>query len=155
MRDPMAMKPLALGQTDDSYVLASETVAFDVIGDIVLNTASQQYGGYTIPRVDQILSKYAEMSYNKYVDKYINKCKMTKEDAEKLAWEDTVRDVQQGWQGWEYKFNSVASSRGDYPFITVTMGLATDRFGKMIAIEGFNNHKNGQGKGCRISHLGK
>lgn len=32
MRDPMAMKPLVLGQTDDAYVLASETVAFDVIG---------------------------------------------------------------------------------------------------------------------------
>lgn len=32
MRDPMAMKPLALGQTDDSYILASETVAFDVVG---------------------------------------------------------------------------------------------------------------------------
>lgn len=32
LRDPMAMKPLALGQTDDVFVVASETVAFDVIG---------------------------------------------------------------------------------------------------------------------------
>ena len=29
-------------------------------------------------------------------------------------------DFEQGFQGWEYKFNSVASSRGDYPFITMT-----------------------------------
>ena len=48
-----------------------EDVAFDVIGDIVLSAASQQYGGFTIPQADQILEKYAEKSYTKYVKKYI------------------------------------------------------------------------------------
>ena len=28
-----------------------------------------------------------------------------------------------GWQGIEYKLNTVGSSRGDYPFVTVTLGL--------------------------------
>lgn len=31
LRDPMAMKPLILGQTNDHFVVASESVAFDVI----------------------------------------------------------------------------------------------------------------------------
>lgn len=31
LRDPMAMKPLALGKTDDMFMVASETVAFDVM----------------------------------------------------------------------------------------------------------------------------
>ena len=31
LRDPMAMKPLVLGETDDHFVVASETVAFDVM----------------------------------------------------------------------------------------------------------------------------
>ena len=31
LRDPMAMKPLVLGETDDHFVVASETVAFDVV----------------------------------------------------------------------------------------------------------------------------
>lgn len=35
-------------------------VAFDVIGDIVLSAASQQYGGFTVPEVDKILEPYAE-----------------------------------------------------------------------------------------------
>lgn len=35
-------------------------VAFDVIGDIVLSAASQQYGGFTVPSVDLILEPYAE-----------------------------------------------------------------------------------------------
>ena len=35
-------------------------VAFDVIGDIVLSAASQQYGGFTVPNVENILAPYAE-----------------------------------------------------------------------------------------------
>ena len=45
-------------------------VAFDVIGDIVLSAASQQYGGFTVPNVEEILAPYAEKSYGKYVEKY-------------------------------------------------------------------------------------
>ena len=40
-------------------------VAFDVIGDIVLSAASQQYGGFTVPSVENILAPYAEKSYAK------------------------------------------------------------------------------------------
>ncbi len=46
-------------------------VAFDVIGDIVLSAASQQYGGFTVPEVDKILEPYAEKSYKRNLDKYI------------------------------------------------------------------------------------
>ena len=45
-------------------------VAFDVIGDIVLSAASQQYGGFTVPSVDLILEPYAQKSYDKYIEKY-------------------------------------------------------------------------------------
>ena len=45
-------------------------VAFDVIGDIVLSAASQQYGGFTVPSADLILDNYAEKSYGN-MDKYI------------------------------------------------------------------------------------
>ena len=41
-------------------------VAFDVIGDIVLSAASQQYGGFTVPSVDLLLEPFAEKSYEKY-----------------------------------------------------------------------------------------
>ena len=44
----------------------SLAVAFDVIGDVVLSTASQQYGGFTVPEIDKILAPYAEKSYAKY-----------------------------------------------------------------------------------------
>ena len=39
--------------------------AFDVMGDIILSTAAQQYGGFTVPEVDKILAPYAEKSFRK------------------------------------------------------------------------------------------
>ena len=119
--------------------------AFDVIGDIVLSAASQQYGGFTVPSVDNILEPYAEKSYKKYTDKYM-KLGIDKETAEAEAYADVVRDMEQGFQGWEYKFNTVASSRGDYPFITVTAGTGTGRFAKLATICMLNVRRRGQGK---------
>ena len=125
--------------------------AFDVMGDIILGTAAQQYGGFTVPEVDKVLGPYAEKSYNKYLEEYKNivigtQGQYNEKEAEEYATNKVQRECEQGWQGIEYKLNSVSSSRGDYPFVTVTMGLATDKFGKMISITGFNVHKKGQGK---------
>ena len=111
-------------------------VAFDVIGDITLSAASQQYGGFTLPQIDSVLAPYAERSYNRALKKYIEKCHMIEDEAAALAWEDTVNEAMQGFQGWEYKFNTVGSSRGDYPFITISFGLARDRFGRTPIILG-------------------
>ena len=123
--------------------------ALDVIGDIVLSAASQQYGGFTVPEVERILKPYAEKSYEKYMKKY-QALGIGKDLAHKTAMEDIERDFEQGFQGWEYKFNTVASSRGDYPFITVTAGLGTDVFEQMCNIAMFRVRRKGQGKdGCK------
>ncbi len=120
-------------------------VAFDVIGDIVLSAASQQYGGFTVPSVDLILEPYAEKSYKRNVEKYL-RLGIDKDTAEAEGYADVVREFEQGFQGWEYKFNTVASSRGDYPFITVTAGTGTGRFAKQATISMLNVRRRGQGK---------
>ncbi|MFR4589748.1 MAG: anaerobic ribonucleoside-triphosphate reductase [Eisenbergiella sp.] len=124
-------------------------VAFDVIGDIVLSAASQQYGGFTVPSVDLILEPYAQKSYDRDVEKYVS-LGIPQEKAEEVAYQDVVREMEQGFQGWEYKFNTVASSRGDYPFITVTAGTGTGRFAKLATVCMLNVRRKGQGKsGCK------
>lgn len=135
--------------------------AFDVMGDIILSTAAQQYGGFTVPRVDSVLAPYAEKSYKKYIKEYfsiamelngsLNASKQSPEQllsgkADEFATQKVRRDFEQGWQGIEYKLNTVGSSRGDYPFVTMSFGLDTSRFGKMASITFLNVHKNGQGK---------
>ncbi len=124
-------------------------VAFDVIGDIVLSAASQQYGGFTVPSVDLILEPYAEKSYRRAIEKY-TRLGIERERAEEEAYADVVREFEQGFQGWEYKFNTVASSRGDYPFITVTAGTGRGRFARLATISMLNVRRTGQGKAeCR------
>ena len=120
-------------------------VAFDVIGDIVLSAASQQYGGFTVPEVDKILAPYAEKTYERQLTRY-HEMGLSDVVSEREALADVRKDFEQGFQGWEYKFNTVASSRGDYPFITMTMGLGQGRFEKMASIIMLNVRRKGQGK---------
>ena len=137
--------------------------AFDVMGDIILSTAAQQYGGFTVPEVDKILEPYAEKSYEKYVNEYKENAKellrelhisfvekafnpIVNKLANKNSTKKVQRDFEQGWQGIEMKLNSVGSSRGDYPFVTMTIGLATSTLGKMAAISLLKVHSEGQGK---------
>lgn len=123
----------------------SLNVAFDVIGDITMAAASQQYGGFTLPEVDKILAPYAQKTYNESYAKYID-MGITPEQAEIQATKDVEKDFHDGFQGWEYKFNTVASSRGDYPFITVSAGLGQSKFEKMATIIMLNVRRDGQGK---------
>ena len=120
-------------------------VAFDVIGDIVLSAASQQYGGFTVPSVDLLLEPFAEKSYEKYYRRYID-MGLTARIADREAMKDIQKDFDQGFQGWEYKFNTVASSRGDYPFITMTFGTGTGKFAKIASITMLHVRRKGQGK---------
>ena len=119
--------------------------AFDVIGDIVLSAASQQYGGFTVPSVDEILEPYAKRSHENHLNKY-RSLGLSEEVAQEIAWKDLEKEMEQGFQGWEYKFNTVASSRGDYPFITVTAGIGTGRFARLATISLLNVRRRGQGK---------
>ncbi|MCI7759275.1 MAG: anaerobic ribonucleoside-triphosphate reductase [[Eubacterium] saphenum] len=120
-------------------------VAFDVIGDVTLAAASQQYGGFTVPSVDELLEPYAEKTYKKQYERYLS-LGLSEEVADREAMKDVEVDFRQGFQGWEYKFNSVSSSRGDYPFITMTCGVGRGKFAKMASILMLEVRKNGQGK---------
>lgn len=153
-------------------------VAFDLIGDVTLNAASSQYGGFTIPEVDKLFAPYAEKSYNLYfadfirikvgLNGYIEEgkdywtwttrnglCPSTEQmaelkkyikDADEYATNKVRREFEQGFQSWEMKFNSVASSRGDYPFTAITFGLGTGKFETMCSSVAMKVRKGGQGK---------
>lgn len=128
--------------------------AFDVIGDITLSAASQQYGGFTLPQIDEVLAPYAKKSYEKYKREFYDiadnlldyRHSYFEQKAHDYAIKKVKRDMEQGYQGLEYKFNTVSSSRGDYPFITITFGLGTDPFAKMASKTFLRVHREGQGK---------
>lgn len=131
-------------------------VAFDVISDITMSMAAQQYGGFTLPEVDKILAPYAEKSFQKYYEEYKNIHNNIKKDsgfsgydktsAQTYALRKVCRDFEQGFQSWEYRFNTVGSSRGDYPFIAVSFGIGKNKFERMATETILKVRMGGQGK---------
>ena len=121
--------------------------AFAVMGDVIINTTAMQYGGFTVPEVDTVLKKYAKKSYDMYYQEYLDiKGKEFMDEARHYAWRKTIRECEQGYQGIEYKLNTVSSSRGDYPFVTFTFGVDPDEFAVMITKTMLDVHRKGQGK---------
>ena len=137
-------------------------VAFDLIADISMNAAACQYGGFSISEIDKLLAPYAEKSFEKYKEEFYEAKRLIEdkdgvfidtlsnvtfeEQAEEYATKKVYRDYEQGFQGWEMKFNSVASSRGDYPFTSISFGLGTGKFETMASSVCMKVRKNGQGK---------
>lgn len=118
---------------------------FDVMGDVILSSASCQYGGFTVPEIDKILSPYAEKTYVSYKAKQMS-YGVEEKIAEKMAMDEVKRQMEAGFQGLEYKLNTVASSRGDYPFTTFSGGLARDFWGKLAWKTCLAVRMGGQGK---------
>ncbi len=129
-------------------------ICFNVLGDVIMAAASQQYGGFTIPEIDKTLAKYAEKSCRKYRDEYAKivddfgstlSKKELEEKTNEYALNKVKRDFEQGFQALEYKLNTVGSSRGDYPFVTFTFGLGDGVFEKMATKAMLKVRAGGQG----------
>lgn len=126
-------------------------VACDILGDVIMAAASSQYGGLSV-RVDDFLAPYCQKSFDKYYKKYFDMiedmCGMeaSKEDVIKYATKDVIRELEQGLQGLEIKLNSVASSRGDYPFVSFAFGLDTSHWGRIVSETALRVRMGGQGK---------
>ena len=66
--------------------------------------------------------------------------------ADHYAEQKVRRDFEQGFQSWDVRFNTVGSSRGDYPFIATSFGIDTSRWGKMATEVCLKVRTEGQGK---------
>ena len=127
--------------------------ACNLISDVTLNCAAQQYGGFTIPEIDSILAPYARKSYNHYLKEYYEIAEseivpgayVNETKAHQWAMQHVERDICQGFQGFEHTFNTVASSRGDYPFVTMTGGCEEDEFGQLVWHCALKVRREGQG----------
>ena len=119
--------------------------AFDVIASVTMSNASQIYGGFTVGELDNLLSKYAEKSYDRYIAKY-SALGLDQDAVEKAALDEIRAEFDRGFKSIEYRFNTVISSRGDYPFITISFGLCRNRFAEMAVESVLRTRMNGQGK---------
>lgn len=106
--------------------------AIALVGDVTLQASGQQYGGFTVPEIDTILAPYAERSYQKHLNTLQELEGIDEGQLEKLALKMTLREIEQGIQGYSMKLNTISSSLGQIPFNTITFGLNTSFWGREI-----------------------
>lgn len=106
--------------------------AMTIATQLITAVNSSQYGGCTITLTH--LAPFVRSSYEKYLDKY-KKRKMDKASCEKYAKEDLAREVKDGVQTFQYQINSMTTTNGQAPFLSVCMYLGeTEEYKEELAM---------------------
>lgn len=95
--------------------------AIGQVGDIIQQISGQHFGGHSVGNLDKILAPYHKMTYELFLNKYLE-LGIEFEKAKLKAKEEAYDELKQSLQGFEIKLNTVGSSRGSYPFVTVSFG---------------------------------
>ena len=123
--------------------------AMTIATQLITAVASSQYGGCTISLTH--LAPFVRDSYNKYLNKYKER-KLSQEQCEKFAKEDLAKEIKDGVQTFQYQINSMTTTNGQAPFLSVNMYLGeTEEYKEELAmiieevlkqrIEGMKNEK--------------
>ena len=92
------------------------------VAQIIANVASNQYGGCSADRIDELLAPYAKKNF----EKHLKDAKKWIEDGDKqeeYAREKTRKDIYDAMQSLEYEVNTLFTSNGQTPFVTFGFGL--------------------------------
>ena len=104
--------------------------AAEVIPQIIINVASNIYGGVSAHKIDEILEPYAEKTYQKHLKNA--KQWVPENKQEQYATTQTIKEIYDSAQSLEYELNSAFNSNGQTPFVSFSFGLTTTQWGKEI-----------------------
>ena len=125
--------------------------AMTIATQLITAVSSSQYGGCTITLTH--LAPFVRASYEAYLKKY-KKRKFSKEDCEKYAREDLKKEVTDGVQTFQYQINSMTTTNGQAPFLSVTMYLGeTEEYKEELAMiieEVLNQRIQGMKNECGV-----
>lgn len=102
-------------------------VACTVTTQIIAQVASGQYGGQTINGVDRILAPFVRRSYKKYLNQALKEqveiygMEPDQAKAEQVAWKRTRKEIKDGIQTIQYQINTLMTTNGQAPFVTLFM----------------------------------
>lgn len=134
-------------------------VACTVTTQIIAQVASGQYGGQSINGIDRILAPFVRKSYEKFLKAVIEEQKDVygmepdMKKAEEIAWKRTRKEVKDGIQTIQYQINTLMTTNGQAPFVTLFMYFQPDyQYAKEAAmideeileqrIQGIKNEQN-------------
>lgn len=102
-------------------------VACTVTTQIIAQVASGQYGGQSINGIDRILAPFVRKSYEKILNNVIEEqveiygMEPNMEKAREIAWKRTRKEVKDGIQTIQYQINTLMTTNGQAPFVTLFM----------------------------------
>ena len=123
--------------------------AMTIATQIITAVTSSQYGGATVTMTH--LAPFVRESYNRYLKKYRER-KLSEEQCVQFAKEDVLREIKDGVQTFQYQVNSMTTTNGQAPFLSVCLYLGeTEEYKEELAliieevlkqrIEGMKNEK--------------
>ena len=123
--------------------------AMTIATQMITAVTSSQYGGATVTMTH--LAPFVRESYNRYLKKYRDR-NLTEEQCVKFAKEDVIREIKDGVQTFQYQVNSMTTTNGQAPFLSVCLYLGeTEEYKEELAliieeilkqrIEGMKNEK--------------
>lgn len=106
-------------------------VACTVTTQIVAQVASNQYGGQSISGIDKILAPYVRVSFNKYKNRIKEEqdligVSITDAQLDEIAWKRTKDEIKAGVQTIQYQINTLMTTNGQSPFLTLMLHFEED-----------------------------
>lgn len=106
--------------------------AMTIATQIITAVNSSQYGGCTVTLTH--LAPFIRLSKEYYEKKYKAR-KLTKAQVEKFVKEDLAKEITDGVQTFQYQINSMTTTNGQAPFLSVCMYLGeTDEYKEELAM---------------------
>ena len=106
--------------------------AMTIATQLITAVSSSQYGGATITLTH--LAPFVRDSYERHLKRH-QKRGLTPEQCEKFAKEDLQREITDGVQTFQYQINSMTTTNGQAPFLSVCMYLGeTEEYKKELAM---------------------
>lgn len=143
----MLKNGFSLGNADVETPKSIETAVAQAC-QALSSIASNQYGGTSFDRIDEVLAPYAEKSYYKHL-------KVAEEEnipnPERYAKKMTRKNIKSAMQSLEYEINTLFTSNGQTPFCTLGFGMGTNWYEREIQIAILEQRIKGLGKDHRTA----
>lgn len=113
-------------------------VATNVVSQILTAVSSQNYGGTTVDRIDEVLAPYVKKSYEKHVENIradlekVGLLNVEDYTIDRLAMEKTEKECEDSFQQLEYSINCSHNSHAQVPFTTLGFGLGEDKWSRLV-----------------------
>lgn len=121
----------------------SISTAMNIASQVVSAVGNSQYGGISYNRFDETMGEYVEASYQKWLD-IAHEEELS--SPEVFARKRIRKEVYDACQLLEYQLNTIHSTSGMSPFITINFGLGTSWQEKLIQEMILRVRMNGLGK---------